>query len=101
MLAMTLIYEGHKELGIELARKVCHNLVCVQGYTWDIPCMTGGALDTGDRQPGPGGYDYYQFMMLWSLPAAIYGKDLSMPTKSGGLIDRIKRAAWEKENRKT
>jgi hypothetical protein len=32
-------------------------------------------------------------MMLWSLPAAIEGKDLAAPTKPGGLVDRVVKAA--------
>ena len=32
-------------------------------------------------------------MMLWSLPAAMQGEDLSEPCSPGGLIDRVLRAA--------
>jgi hypothetical protein len=35
------------------------------------------------------GTDYYQNMMLWALPAAIAGQDLSASCASGGLIDRV------------
>jgi len=31
--------------------------------------------------------------MLWSLPAALDGKDLSAEAKPGGLVDRVTRAA--------
>jgi len=90
MLAMLYMYEGQREVGLELAHKICKNLVCDQGYTWDIPVMTRGDADTGERGTGN---DYYQVMMLWSLPAAIEGKDLSAPTQPGGLVDRILKAA--------
>jgi uncharacterized protein (DUF608 family) len=86
MLAMNYIYRGQKEFGVELARKVWHNLVCVQGYTWDMPNIMRGDVDTGERTYGN---DYYQDMMLWSLPAALTGTDFGGPAKPGGLVDRI------------
>jgi len=90
MLAMTYMYNGERGFGLELARKVWHNIVCLQGYTWDMPNIMRGDTDTGERTFGN---DYYQDMMLWSLPAAIEGKDFGAPAKPGGLVDRIRRAA--------
>ncbi|MCX7429276.1 MAG: GH116 family glycosyl hydrolase [Planctomycetia bacterium] len=90
MLAMNYMYEGEKEFGLELARKVWHNIVCTQGYTWDMPNIMRGDVDTGERTYGN---DYYQDMMLWSLPAAVEGKDFGAPAKPGGLVDRIIQAA--------
>jgi len=89
MLAMTYMYAGEREFGLELARKVWHNLICLQGYTWDMPNIMRGDVDTGERVFGN---DYYQDMMLWSLPAAIDGKDFGAPTKPGGLVDRMLKA---------
>jgi len=90
MLAMTYMYEGQREFGIELARKAWHNLVCTQGYTWDMPNIMRGDVDTGERTFGN---DYYQDMMLWSLPAALAGEDVSAPCRPGGLVDRMLEAA--------
>jgi hypothetical protein len=87
---MTYMYNGEPEFGIELARRVWHNLVCLQGYTWDMPNIMRGDLDTGERVFGN---DYYQDMMLWSLPAAIANRDLSDPAKPGGFVARIIQAA--------
>lgn len=92
MLAMTYMYNGHREFGLELARKVWHNLICLQGYTWDMPNIMRGDVDTGERTFGN---DYYQDMMLWSLPAVIDAVDLSAPVKPDGLVDRIIHAASE------
>jgi uncharacterized protein (DUF608 family) len=89
MLAMTYVYHGDREFGLELARKAWHNLICVQGYTWDMPNIMRGDADTGERTFGN---DYYQDMMLWSLPAALAGEDVSGPCKRGGLVDRVLRA---------
>ena len=90
MLAMTYMYNGQKAFGLELARKVWHNIFCLQGYTWDMPNIMRGDVDTGERTFGN---DYYQDMMLWSLPAAIEGEDFGAPARRGGLVDRIRRAA--------
>jgi len=90
MLAMNYMYEGQKTFGVELARRVWHNLVCLQGYTWDMPNIMRGDVDTGERTFGN---DYYQDMMLWSLPAALAGQDVSGPTQPGGLVDRVLEAA--------
>jgi uncharacterized protein (DUF608 family) len=90
MLAMNYLYAGQREFGLELARKVWHNLVCLQGYTWDLPNIMRGDADTGERTYGN---DYYQDLMLWSLPAAIAGKDFGAPMQPGGLVARLLKAA--------
>jgi uncharacterized protein (DUF608 family) len=90
MLAMNYMYEGQKEFGVTLARKVWHNLVCAQGYTWDLPNIMRGDVDTGERSYGN---DYYQDLMLWSLPSALEAKDFAAPLKPDGLVDRVLRAA--------
>ena len=86
MLAMTYIYHGQKDFGLELAKRCWDNITCQHGYTWDQPNFFQGDKDTGRRVFGN---DYYQNMMLWSLPAALLGEDLSGPCKDGGLVDRI------------
>jgi uncharacterized protein (DUF608 family) len=90
MLAMTYIYNGAPEFGIEIARRVWHNLVCAHGYTWDMPVIMRGDADTGESSDGT---DYYQDMMLWSLPAALAGQDLAGPCQPDGLVARVLRAA--------
>jgi uncharacterized protein (DUF608 family) len=83
MLAMTYMYAGEVDFGIEQARRCMHNLL-QKGYTWNQPCIVQAA--TGERMSG---YDYYQNMMLWSLPAAIAGTHLGIPSAKGGLVDRV------------
>ncbi|MCR4413337.1 MAG: GH116 family glycosyl-hydrolase [Thermoguttaceae bacterium] len=90
MLAMTYMYEGQREFGIEVARRCWENIVCRQGYTWDMPNIMRGDTDTGERTFGN---DYYQNLMLWSLPAAVTGQDFAGPARPGGLVARIIRAA--------
>jgi uncharacterized protein (DUF608 family) len=83
MLAMTFIYAGETEFGLEQARRCLFNLI-EKGYTWNQPCIVQAA--TGERISG---YDYYQNMMLWALPAAIENADLHGPCAPGGLVDRM------------
>jgi uncharacterized protein (DUF608 family) len=84
VLAMTYLYAGRRELGLELVQKFWENLCLDQGHNWDLPNMIFG--DSGQRVFGT---DYYQNMMLWALPAAISGQDLATSCAPGGLIQRI------------
>lgn len=83
MLAMTYIYAGELDWGLEQARRCVANIV-QKGYTWNQPCILNAA--SGERISG---YDYYQNMMLWSLPAALKRKDLREPCYPGGLVERV------------
>jgi uncharacterized protein (DUF608 family) len=96
MLAMNYVYEGQVAFGLELAHKVWHNLVCRQGYTWQMPNGTRGDVDTGEGRLGNQYSDYYMNLMLWSLPAAVAGQDFGGPARPGGLVDRLLRAAGGK-----
>jgi uncharacterized protein (DUF608 family) len=90
MLAMTYMYYGEREFGLQLAEKAWHNIVCRQGYAWDMPNIMRGDVDTGERTFGN---DYYQDLMLWSLPAALAGETVDGPCQPGGLVERIIQAA--------
>jgi uncharacterized protein (DUF608 family) len=83
ILAMTYIYAGETDFGVEQARRCIFNLI-EKGYTWNQPCVVQAA--TGERMSG---FDYYQNMMLWALPAALEGADLRGPCAPGGLVDRM------------
>ena len=87
VLAMTYIYAGEREYGLDLARRHWENLVTRQRHPWDLPNIVRG--DTGTRVFGT---DYYQNMMLWALPAALAGQDLKGLCSPGGLAGRICRA---------
>ena len=87
MLAMTFMYKGFKEYGMQLAEKVMSNMICRNGWAWDMPILYSG--DTGK---GIFGNDYSQMMVVWDLPAAIAGKSLEGVCHDGELIDRIIRA---------
>ena len=90
ILAMTYIYEGQKEFGLDLSKRVWENIVLKWGYSWDAPNIMRGDEDTGERFFG---YDYYQNMILWSLVSVLGNEDLGKPAQRGGLVDRIVKAA--------
>ncbi len=87
---MTYIYEGEKETGLEILRKNLHNVVIKHHHLWDLPVMF--RCDTGERTFGT---DYYQNLILWAVPAALEGQDLTELSKADGLVDRILKAGSE------
>lgn len=84
MFAMTMMYCGQQEKGLELVRRCVHDQVIGHRYTWTAPNVIRG--DTGERTYGS---DYYQNMMLWAVPAAMLNKDIRGPCEGGGLVARI------------
>jgi len=90
MLAMTYMYEGQRDFGLELLKRCMNNIVCQWGYAWDAPNTIRGDMDTGQRHFGA---DYYQNMMLWFVPAALDGSDMAAPAKEGGIVQKVLAAA--------
>ncbi len=84
MLSATYIYEGQRELGLRLLRSCLEAMSVKFGNTWVQPNVVSG--DTGARVYGS---DYYQNMILWSLPAAIAGQNLREACAAGSLVERI------------
>ncbi|MXZ24776.1 MAG: hypothetical protein F4Y80_07870 [Caldilineaceae bacterium SB0665_bin_21] len=76
MLAMTCMYEGSRGFGMDLLRHCLAGIVH-WGYVWNFPNTTRGDAD------------YYQNLMLWAVPAALAGGDMTEPQSAGGLIQRI------------
>jgi uncharacterized protein (DUF608 family) len=88
MLAMTYIYAGDLELGLDLARRCVYSLQIHNLLPWNQPNLL--RADTGDMLFGS---YYVQNMMLWALPAAVEGKGIAEFCASGGLVDRVLQAA--------
>jgi uncharacterized protein (DUF608 family) len=88
MLAMTYLYDGEREFGLELARRCVYSLNIHNLLTWNQPNLL--RADTGDMLFGS---HYVQNMMLWAIPAALEGKDIAAFCAPGGLVDRILIAA--------
>jgi uncharacterized protein (DUF608 family) len=86
MQAMLYMYRGQRDFGLELARRPVAEMAR-RGFYYDWAVMFDGELG-GAPMPRIG-FDYYQNLMLWSLPAALAGGGLTGPCKPGGLVDRI------------
>jgi len=84
VLAMTYIYAGQREFGLDLARRHWASTVLRHRHPWDLPNIVRG--DTGERVFGT---DYYQNMMLWAMPAALANESLGDSVAPGSLIDRV------------
>ena len=89
MQAMLYMYRGQRDFGLELARRPVEEMVR-RGFAYDWSVLFGAAID-GEIAPRIG-FDYYQNLILWSLPAALAGEDLNEPCKPGGLVDRVIKA---------
>ena len=91
--ALTFIYEGHKDFGLELLRKNLSTSYLDWGYTWDGTncCSAGG--DTGEVNYG---WDYWFNWSIWNAPAALLNKDITALSKPGGLVHKMLQAAKEK-----
>ena len=87
MLAMTYMYAGQGDLGLELARR-CVQALIDSGSEWNQPNML-----RGDNGLEIFGSHYDQNMMLWAVPAAVEGKDITAFCAPGGLVDRVIQAA--------
>lgn len=88
MLAMTYIYAGEKNFGLELARRCVYSLNVLNLLPWNQPNLL--RADNGDRLFGS---HYVQNMMLWALPAVLKGMDIGSFCAPNGLVDRMIRAA--------
>ncbi len=85
--AMLRMYHNDTEAGLDLARRMWHNLTIRQGYTWDQPTHLG---PDGKQLVG---HDYYHNTMLWALPAAVLQQDLPQLSAPSGFLDRVLQAA--------
>jgi len=67
-----------------------YEAIVKQGYIWNSAGGTRGDENTGEVL---GDYGSHLNLILWGLPAALDGEDLSGPIKPGGWADRILQAA--------
>jgi uncharacterized protein (DUF608 family) len=83
MLAATYMYHNKSEVGMKLAENSMSGIVKF-GYTWTQPNLVNGA--DGKRMYGS---DYYQNMVLWSLPAAVERINLKQASAPSSLVSRV------------
>jgi len=91
--AITFIYEGQKEFGLELLRKNLQLSYCDWGYMWDGTncCSAGG--DTGEVNYG---WDYWFNWSIWTAPAALRNQDITALSQPGGLVHRMLEAGKDR-----
>jgi uncharacterized protein (DUF608 family) len=91
MLGMTFLYEGDRKTGLKIIHDSMWNQVITHRHPWDLTNII--RCDTGERTWG-GGYatEYYQMMILWTVPAALKGQDIAEACTPGGLVDRVMQA---------
>jgi len=87
MLGMTYIYLGKNEFGLEVIRRGLNNMLIEQRAGWDW------GIVVNPERPFDSGSDYYQDLVIWSIPAALAGQDLTGPTRAGGLVEGVLQAA--------
>jgi uncharacterized protein (DUF608 family) len=87
LLAATYMFAGRGDTGLDLIRRLWEDIVCKQEDTWQQPNLIRG--DTGELTFG---WDYYQNLGLWMLPAALAQKKLAESVKGETLVSRVLRA---------
>ena len=83
ILAMNFIQDGRREFGLEFLRKAFQVVAIDHAHLFDLPNIIDGI--TGERTFGT---DYYQNMMLWSVPVTLQG-GLDTVLDEGGFVNRI------------
>jgi len=86
-LAATLAYENRRQRAEEVAERMMRAIIVQDGVGWELPNI----LDVNGRAIH--GDDFYQLMILWSLPLAFEGQGIREACSSGGFVDRIVAAA--------
>jgi len=84
--AMTFLYHGRRDAGIEIARRLFSAMYVTTRAPWNQRCLLNG--ETGLPQWGD---DYYSNMVIWALPMALHGESVREFAQSG-LAARVLRA---------
>jgi uncharacterized protein (DUF608 family) len=83
----TMAYEGRSQDGSEVVRRMMESIVVREKAGWDLPNI----LDADGKVIH--GTDFYQMMILWSIPLALKGQGIYEACAKGGLIDGILESA--------
>lgn len=88
--AMTLIYNGRRELGLEIAKRLYEAMTIHHHTPWNQRCL----IHAKDGSP-VWGDDYYSNMIIWALPMALAKQNIKEFCQPGGLIDRLLKTTAE------
>jgi uncharacterized protein (DUF608 family) len=86
--AMTFIYHGLEEVGLEIARRLYEAIALKTRSPWNQRCLINA--ETGLPVWGE---DYYSNMVIWALPMALAYESIAEFVQDGKLVDRMIRAA--------
>jgi len=76
--AMTFIYHGRRDTGLEIARRLYEAMAVKTRSPWNQRCLLNG--ETGLPQWGE---DYYSNLVIWALPMALAGESIEQFTRTG------------------
>jgi uncharacterized protein (DUF608 family) len=85
--AMTFMYHGRKEVGLEIARRLYRTMAIKTRSPWNQRCLLHG--DTGLPLWGD---DYYSNVIIWAVPMALEGMSVK-EFASTGLVEAMMKAA--------
>lgn len=85
--AMTFLYHGRREAGLEVARRMYEAMAVKTRSPWNQRCLLSG--QTGLPLWGD---DYYSNLVIWAVPMAVEGQSIGEFVK-GGLVSDMLRAA--------
>lgn len=80
--AMTFLYYGRRQTGLEIARRLYEVIVAKTRSPWNQRCLLNG--ETGLPQWGD---DYYSNMVVWALPMALNQQSIDQFASSW--LDRV------------
>lgn len=85
--AMTFIYYGQVEVGMEIARRLYEAIAVLHRTPWNQYCL----ISAEDGHPA-WGQDYYSDMIFWVIPMVRKRENIASFIAEGGLVDRILKA---------
>jgi len=86
--AMTFVYCDRVDVGLEIARRSYEAIALKTRSPWNQRCL----INAKTGLPAWGD-DYYSNMVMWAVPMALAGQDISEFVAEGGLVDRVIEAA--------
>ncbi|MDW8100524.1 MAG: hypothetical protein RML36_13670, partial [Anaerolineae bacterium] len=88
--AMTFIYHGREDIGLEIARRLYEAIALKTHSPWNQYCLINA--ETGLPVWGD---DYYSNMVIWALPMALARESIGEFVQDGKLVDRMIKAAMQ------
>jgi uncharacterized protein (DUF608 family) len=90
--AMTFIYHGRRDTGVEVARRLYDAVAVKNRSPWNQRCLLNG--ETGLPQWGE---DYYSNVAIWAMPMALAGESVERFAR-GGLVKNMISAAGKESS---